>query len=68
MPEMTGEELFDEMLKMEYDTPTIAISGYASEDEVSRMLEKGLVGFLQKPCERKKLAEMVAKCFRRGES
>ena len=60
MPGMSGEEFFLEMMEKGFDIPAIAISGHASDDSLSRMFKKGLSGFLQKPCERMKLAEAVA--------
>ncbi|MCD4702418.1 MAG: response regulator, partial [Candidatus Aegiribacteria sp.] len=49
MPDMDGEEAFQEMQKIQNDVRIIMSSGYSGQ-EISRRFEgKGLIGFIQKP-------------------
>jgi two-component system, cell cycle sensor histidine kinase and response regulator CckA len=49
MPDMTGEETFDELRRVGTDVPVILTSGYSEVEATSRFTAKGLAGFLQKP-------------------
>ena len=59
MPGMSGEETFRELRSIREDIPIIVSSGY-SEDRVAETLgEEGLYGFIQKPYEMARLAEVL---------
>lgn len=49
MPDMTGEETFQELRRLRADVPVILTSGYNEIEATSRFTSKGLAGFLQKP-------------------
>jgi len=58
MPEMSGEEAFEELRRLRPDLPVLLCSGYAEEDATSHFAGKGLAGFIHKPFE---LDQMIAK-------
>lgn len=65
MPGMNGVEVFEEMLSRGHETPVIVVSGHTRDENLSEMFEKGLAGFLSKPCARGKLAEKIAEALSR---
>lgn len=61
MPVMSGLETFEKIVEMGIKTPVVLSSGFSKEEDVESMNQKGLFGFLHKPYQRMKLAQMVAK-------
>ena len=59
MPRMDGEEAFREMRRIDPDVSVILCSGYNRQDATQRFTGKGLVGFLQKPYQLRKLRETL---------
>jgi PAS domain S-box-containing protein len=51
MPELSGEEAFEEIRRIKTDARVILSSGFSEEEASSRFTGKGLLGFLQKPYE-----------------
>jgi PAS domain S-box-containing protein len=49
MPELSGEEAFDEIRRIKPDARVILSSGFSEHEATSRFAGKGLLGFLQKP-------------------
>ena len=49
MPELTGDEVYFELIRYNPDIKALLISGYSSEDAVQRVLAEGRSRFLQKP-------------------
>ncbi len=49
MPNMDGEEAFQEMKKIRNDVRVILSSGYSGQEISKRFEGKGLIGFIQKP-------------------
>jgi two-component system cell cycle sensor histidine kinase/response regulator CckA len=49
MPGMSGEATFGALKEVQPDLKILLWSGYAAEQDVSRMLRRGAVGFVQKP-------------------
>ncbi len=49
MPSMDGEEVFDEIRRLDPEARVILMSGYRGEKAMRGLTDKGLAGFLQKP-------------------
>jgi signal transduction histidine kinase len=59
MPRMSGPELFAGMKKINPGVRVIVSSGYSHDQEGTRMLQHGCLGYLQKPYNAEKLNEAV---------
>jgi CheY-like chemotaxis protein len=60
MPGMSGEATFEKLRELEPSLPVLVWSGYGAEQDVNAMLEKGAVGFVQKPYRIAELSRTVA--------
>jgi signal transduction histidine kinase/CheY-like chemotaxis protein len=49
MPNLNGEEAFDQMRALKRDVKVLMISGFSDHELSSKFIRKGLSGFLQKP-------------------
>ena len=49
MPELSGEEAYREIRKLDSRVPVLLSSGYPQEMAANRFHERGLAGFIQKP-------------------
>lgn len=49
MPGMSGEETFHKILEIDPYIPVILVSGYSEADVMTRFMDRGLAGFVQKP-------------------
>jgi two-component system cell cycle sensor histidine kinase/response regulator CckA len=49
MPEMSGGEVFDEIKKIDPEVKVLLSSGYSLNGQASRIINRGCVGFIQKP-------------------
>lgn len=63
MPVMNGEDAFNEMKKINNKVKVIIASGFAGETGMSRLLARGLLGFLRKPFNRNDIATLIADCL-----
>lgn len=59
MPNMTGEELADKLLRIRADLPVIICTGFSSEIDENIAKEMGCQAFLRKPIIKQKLAETI---------
>ncbi len=59
MPELTGTELAEAILKLKPDTPIILCSGYPSSIIEAKVYAIGIKRFVAKPLNERKLAEIV---------
>ena len=59
MPRLSGEEAFHKMKKMNPDVKVILASGFKKDERISRTIEKGAIGFLQKPVDLKDLFALI---------
>jgi signal transduction histidine kinase/CheY-like chemotaxis protein len=66
MPELSGEEVFQELQKRYPGTPVVLSSGYTEDDAVPRMTEAGLASFLPKPYRTQALVEAIDRAIGRG--
>ena len=60
MPLMGGVEAFAELRRIGCGVPVILCSGYSESQIQQEYAGKGFAGFIQKPCRKKTLLEMVA--------
>jgi signal transduction histidine kinase/CheY-like chemotaxis protein len=65
MPGLSGEATFDKLRELEPALPVLIWSGYGAEQDVSAMLRRGAVGFVQKPYRVAELSRIVAEKIRR---
>jgi len=65
MPGMSGEATFEKLRELEPSLPVLIWSGYGAEQDVSNMLKRGAVGFVQKPYRVAELSRTVAAKIRR---
>jgi two-component system, cell cycle sensor histidine kinase and response regulator CckA len=65
MPGMSGEVAFAKLRELEPGLPVLVWSGYGAEQDVSSMLKRGAVGFVQKPYRVAELSRIVAEKIRR---
>lgn len=63
MPRMGGDEVFEEIHKLDPDLPVVLMSGYSEGEATSAMSCKGLAGFLSKPCSIKDALAVVRKAL-----
>ncbi|MEJ2039703.1 MAG: response regulator [Desulfosarcinaceae bacterium] len=59
LPDIDGERLFHEMRALRPDLKIVLCSGYAIDEPVTRLLEQGAHGFLQKPFSLATLSEKL---------
>jgi CheY-like chemotaxis protein len=64
MPGLSGEQTFEKLHQLEPSLPILIWSGYAAEQDVSSMLKRGAVGFVQKPYRVAELSRTVAEKLR----
>lgn len=60
MPEKGGGETFDEIKAIKTDVRVILCSGYSMDSQASSIIERGCVGFIQKPFSIMKLSRELA--------
>jgi len=60
MPGMSGEATFEALRELAPKLPVLLWSGYAAEQDVSRMLARGAAGFVQKPYRITELSQAIA--------
>jgi CheY-like chemotaxis protein len=60
MPGLSGEQTFEKLRELEPGLPVLIWSGYGAEQDVSSMLRRGAVGFVQKPYRVAELSRTVA--------
>jgi len=65
MPGLSGEATFEKLRELEASLPVLIWSGYGAEQDVSAMLKRGAVGFVQKPYRVAELSRTVAEKIRR---
>jgi two-component system cell cycle sensor histidine kinase/response regulator CckA len=59
MPDIGGEDAFDEIRRIRPDVPVMLISGYSEERAAWHFIDKGLDAFLHKPFEPRALLERI---------
>jgi CheY-like chemotaxis protein len=64
MPGMSGEATFEALRRIDPTLRILIWSGYAAEQDVSTMLERGAAGFVQKPYRIAELSQAIARALR----
>ena len=59
MPEMGGEETFDAIKAIYPDMKVLLSSGYNKDERIKKILDKGCVGFIQKPYRMQELSQKL---------
>jgi CheY-like chemotaxis protein len=63
MPEMSGGEVFDELKKINPDVKVLLSSSYSLNGQASKIINRGCVGFIQKPFTISDIASQLRKTF-----
>ncbi len=66
MPQMTGDELARNLLKVRQDIPIILCTGYSETISEAEILEIGVRKYLQKPVSNKELAGLIREILDKG--
>ncbi len=61
MPEMSGEEVFDELKKINPDAKVLLSSGYSLNGRAGKIISRGCAGFIQKPFTIREIAGRLRK-------
>ncbi len=61
MPRMSGKETFEEMRKIDPEVRVLLTSGFKRDERVQKVLDLGMVDFIQKPFTLQSLSEAVHK-------
>ena len=64
MPEMGGQALFQAMRQRGLTVPVVMMSGHPMESELQSLQAQGLAGWILKPPNMERLAQMIAKLLR----
>ncbi len=59
MPDCDGFELIDKMGSLRYNMPVIVVTGQAQADARDLAIQKGAIGFLQKPFSEDSLLDLL---------
>lgn len=65
MPQLSGDQVFAELKKLDPQVQVLVISGFSSEGAVKSILKSGGLGFLQKPFTIEELSRCVRECLDR---
>jgi PAS domain S-box-containing protein len=63
MPEMSGKELFLELIKRNLSCPFTIMSGYTRDENLHELTRQGLAGFIQKPFTHNELVEHLERAL-----
>jgi PAS domain S-box-containing protein len=66
MPEMDGSETFAELKRIDPNVCVLIASGFTNDEVVDELLANGAVGFVEKPFDKKTLAEAVVRALGGG--
>jgi len=65
MPKMTGKEILDAFRKIKVDAKVVLMSGFSQDNKSAEILQKGTIGFLQKPFMLPELSKVVFKSLKK---
>lgn len=66
MPELGGEEVFEELRKIRADVPVVLSSGFTEQEVLDRFQGVGLTGVVQKPARRAILVSRICEAIGSG--
>ena len=61
MPEMNGREAFYKMKEIDPNCKIIISSGFTKDDNLKKLKEDGLLGFIQKPFKEYEMSKLISK-------
>jgi PAS domain S-box-containing protein len=68
MPEMSGEDVFTELKKLDPQVKVLLSSGYSLNGRASKIISRGCVGFIQKPFTIREISNQLRQIFDAGKS
>lgn len=66
MPDMTGEQAYDQIKAIDNKVKVLVSSGFSIEDQAQNILAKGAGGFMQKPFSLEELKSKIGKIFEKS--
>ncbi len=60
MPEMSGEETFLELVKLNPEIKVLLVSGYSRDEMADELIAKGARGFIRKPFDIDEISDAIA--------
>ena len=66
MPECDGFSLMEKMYALHYDIPVIVITGQTLSDSRETTMQRGTVGFLEKPFDEESLLALIEQLEKQG--
>jgi CheY-like chemotaxis protein len=67
MPELTGDRLAEEIMKIRPDIPVILCTGYSERIDHDRARALGISTLVEKPIEKRELARVLRKVLDEGD-
>jgi DNA-binding NtrC family response regulator len=67
MPNMSGEDFAQEILRIRPDTPVVMVTGFGTPEDEQRMRQIGVADFLYKPIGGEELAGALKRALERAE-
>lgn len=68
MPEMRGEALLDEIVRLKLNVVVMVMTGHATIESAIQITRAGAIGFLQKPFDNKQLLQQLGNVLRQAQS
>ncbi len=65
MPEMSGEDAYDNLKEIDPDIKVLLSSGYSIDGRAAKILDRGCNGFIQKPFDMKRLSTKIVEVLDR---
>ncbi|MDX2074724.1 MAG: response regulator [Alphaproteobacteria bacterium] len=62
LPDVTGHELLEKILKLDPDAHVIMLSGNCDRENITHAMSRGAKGFIAKPFTREKLFQYIDRC------
>jgi len=62
LPDVTGHELLEKILKLDPDAYVIMLSGNADKENITQAMSRGAKGFIAKPFTKEKLFQYIDRC------
>ncbi len=66
MPKMDGLDCFDKMREVNSDVKVVLASGYSRNYKVQKLLDRGVIDFIEKPFDRVILSKTIARVLKNG--
>ena len=64
MPVMDGPETFERLRKLNPEAKVLLSSGYSKDEKIDELLDRGAVGFLEKPFDMGVLSAQLKRAFK----